>query len=308
MTQTPESEHDWFVHVLNIHGAFFERWCRRTILQTGNWYLAKTEYPVVYPIDASLQRQQESALDILAETNLRRARLAAIIECKKNNPEFVNWIFLARQVPHGPGPVVVSHLTAQVDHGKRNIGWFNELGLKESFTSLPIVDEGREVRSSYHDYKGGNKTKTSNTAITEAAIQVALATQFVSWEKYAESEAFSNQAGRVADSYPIEVNWFFLPIIVTTAKLAVCRFSAQDVSETTGELSYDKVECEDTKAVVYEYPIPRHLQRFTTGTTEWSNQLIIDKADGFTKMHIIVINSQFFEEGLISNFWIYGLE
>jgi len=30
----PTTDADWTIHALNIHGAFFERWCRRVIAKT----------------------------------------------------------------------------------------------------------------------------------------------------------------------------------------------------------------------------------------------------------------------------------
>lgn len=45
---------------------------------------------------------------------------------------------------------------------------------------MPRADVAREARGSYKDFKNsGVKTKTANTAVTEAAYQVALVTQAV---------------------------------------------------------------------------------------------------------------------------------
>jgi len=99
MTDDPQSDHDWTIHSLNIHGIFFERWCRKIIRGSSSWALVSTNYPVAYkPID-SHWTWRESELDIRAihggyqGRSQNRLYLTLLIECKKNNPEFGEWIF-----------------------------------------------------------------------------------------------------------------------------------------------------------------------------------------------------------------------
>ena len=47
-------------------------------------------------------------------------------------------------------------------------------------TSISVATDAREVRGDYVKHKGGNKTKTSNASIQEAAYQVALAARSLS--------------------------------------------------------------------------------------------------------------------------------
>lgn len=100
---SPVSDHDWTVHSLNIHGTFFERWCQHLINQNPRWYVRHTQYPVAFsPTSGPLHKasSHESTLDIRAELSYRDGRLLTLlIECKKNNPEFVEWMFFSEANP-----------------------------------------------------------------------------------------------------------------------------------------------------------------------------------------------------------------
>ena len=45
----PSTEHEWNVHVINIHGTFFERWCQDAISTVEGWRVRSTNYPVQSP-------------------------------------------------------------------------------------------------------------------------------------------------------------------------------------------------------------------------------------------------------------------
>src|SRR5215216_6045661 len=88
----PQTDEEWTIHSLNIHGTFFERWCQRAISESPSWRPAKTNVPVSFPLEGG----KESELDIQAEFNSSGLRVALLIECKKNNPDFVDWIFFPK--------------------------------------------------------------------------------------------------------------------------------------------------------------------------------------------------------------------
>src|SRR5687768_4635121 len=88
----PSTEHEWTVHALNIHGLFFERWCENTIAAQEGWSVRGTNIPVEYR--QTMASARESALDVLAESDLASGPpVSLIVEAKKNNPEFVRWVF-----------------------------------------------------------------------------------------------------------------------------------------------------------------------------------------------------------------------
>src|SRR2546426_712907 len=77
-------------------------------------------------------------------------------------------------------------------------------------------------------------TKTSNAAITEAANQIALATQALLHQDKRNQDALAT--GRV---YPMPAwHHVFLPLVVTTANLWTCLFPAEKVDLVTGEIPF----------------------------------------------------------------------
>ncbi len=93
----PETDHEWTIHSINIHGVFFERWAQKIIEDSKNWMLVSSNYPVAYPPNEFIQ---ESTLDVRAEmvsAIYGGWKLTLIIECKKNNPDFIDWIFFPRK-------------------------------------------------------------------------------------------------------------------------------------------------------------------------------------------------------------------
>ncbi len=81
------------ITALNIHGNFFERWCRSMVARTRGWRVRTTNYPVEFPPPSGPVRGHESNLDIRAEHAEGTNVLTLAVECKKHNPEFVDWIF-----------------------------------------------------------------------------------------------------------------------------------------------------------------------------------------------------------------------
>src|ERR1700730_1636817 len=96
MPITLKTEHDWTFHSINIHGFFFERWCQPVVAEAEGWTLDAVHYPVEFPPPSAPLRGTESALDIRASRGESDNRLCLLIECKKNNPEFVDWVFFQR--------------------------------------------------------------------------------------------------------------------------------------------------------------------------------------------------------------------
>ena len=177
----PQSEQDWTIHSLNIHGIFFERWCQQVInSQRDCWTVTTTNYPVQVA-------GHQSNLDIRADLRVGDRRLLLNIECKKNNPEFVDWVFFLKAEGIGSG-VLLPHIEIHEGQGPLVRVAIQPLVLRAP--TIQFVNDARETRGNYQSYKGQNKTKTSNAAITEAAMQIALATASV----YAEEPGVSGPA------------------------------------------------------------------------------------------------------------------
>jgi hypothetical protein len=277
MTSPPNSDHDWKIHSLNIHGIFFERWCQDTLEKLAPWKVKSTNYPVEFG-------GKESALDLWVQLVRNHQVLNLPIECKKNNPDFIDWIFF----PKKGNPTIKQIVVSVVDNSEvktpADPRQYNLSLVKVPFLA-PWVDEARETRGSYLSVKGGDKTKTSNKAIADAAYQVALATHAICAEEYLLIQRrFSSNPASLT---PRRVETF-IPTIITNAKLFVCEFDPKDVSPETGEIEFNNVSLIEKDSVIYEYPLPRHLQ---TGATDpvWLRDY--GSIEDVVRKHILIIHS-----------------
>lgn len=294
MDANPKTQEEWTLHSINIHGVFFERLCRDIISNSNGWNVISTNYPVEFPSANGASRGKESALDIRAIKELRNQRVNLLIECKKNNPDFVNWVFFKKRATEFPESLVVSCIE-RIFNIPPTSGWKVDTSIQNCTSSIPISDEAREVRSDYLNYKSGNKTKTSNAAIQEAAYQVVLATQAI----VSEDAEFSNALCK--SNEPNDPAWekqFYFPIIVTSAKLFICDFQEKDIDVATGEISFDKANLIECNELVYEYSMPKHLQHLPENIVD---VLKSESINMFIHKHIIIVTSMYFEY-FINNF------
>lgn len=78
------TDDEYSILALTIHGAFFERKCQNAVHQAKAWEIEDTNYPVTYG-------GANSNLDIWAlQGKNTYQHLVLPIECKKNNPDFIN--------------------------------------------------------------------------------------------------------------------------------------------------------------------------------------------------------------------------
>lgn len=295
MLVEPVTDNEWTIHALNIHGMFFERWCEATIEGVPGWTVRSTNYPVEYPHLRGALKGNESALDIRAQTWIGSLLLTLIIECKKNNPEFVNWIFFVRDRPplgglaqiriRNPSPYKMTEATETFVAPRWDIETKVMRFLPDP--NIAVCDEGREARGTYVAYKSGSKTKTSNRAIAEAAYQVTLASRAIAAEEWKFSNALARDDTEEDSSFRRQV---ILPVIVTTARLFACRFDAQSVHPQNGEIPYDDASLDEVDALIYDYAVPIHLQT----EPERLAQTLQNRGgiNLFTRIPILVVKSE----------------
>jgi hypothetical protein len=284
----PQSDEEWIIHSLNIHGLFFERWCQSVIVRTGGFDLVASNKPVEFPPAGHAATTKESSLDIQAiHTYGNDARLTLTLECKKNNPSFVNWIFFPVFQPRRH-VLELSQIHNTAKQNGNHISWTVELDKTRTFLDEALIfcDDARETRGSYQNTNSSpTLTKTSNAAVSEAAYQVALASQAVLFELVVDNQRRSASGGQT--SWP-ENRHSLLPIIVTSAKLFTCRFDPKSVTPDLGEIPLKEADLVSQKFLVFRYKLPKHLQYGYSDFTE-------EKLMRFASMDIVVVHSEDFE-------------
>jgi hypothetical protein len=285
----PSTDSDWAIHSLNIQGTFFERWCQEEA-KKSNWNVVSTNYPVEFPPHNGPLIGEQSALDIYAQLAKDTILLTLLVECKKNNPEFIDWIFFAHPKKDHPKHFSGSLIGHQPVKGQEN-KWETNAMLSPmiSLDWVPTSDAW-ETRGNYLKYKKDkDKTRTSNAAITQAAHQIALATKSVFNEEIINSKALSGS------SQMPYVHQIFIPTIVTTAKLFLCKFDPKDIDHKTGEVPFTKASLEEQPYLLYEYPLPVH---FHSSPLDRVKVLKTGNKDFGNRMDILVVNSSHFSEFL----------
>ncbi|HUD44135.1 MAG TPA: hypothetical protein VMR41_01190 [Patescibacteria group bacterium] len=281
---SPLSDSDWTIHSLNIQGTFFERWCQETV-KKSRWNIVSTNYPVEFPPYNGPLIGQQSALDIYAQMAKNTILLTLLIECKKNNPEFIDWVFFTHpnvnHPKHFSGSLIENKLSQNTVHK-----WEANAMLSPmiSLEWIPTSDAW-ETRGSYSAYKKGDKTKTSNAAISQAAHQIALATKAIFAEELNNSKVLSARIENAEMPYAHQI---LIPTIVTTAKLFTCKFDPKYIDEITGEIPLSKATLEEQPYLLYEYPLPVH---FHSTPLNKVGVLKTGNKDFGTRMDILVVNS-----------------
>jgi hypothetical protein len=249
----PDTDEEFAIQALTIHGAFFERKCQDTITQAKDWALRETNYPVEH-------QEKASNLDIWAEKKVAAARLSFPIECKKNNPEFIDWVFFPRPA-HAVPDLYVRVIEIQKQPGPAGTWAMSTLHQRIQY-DLVVADEARETKGNYQLIKKNqDRTKTSNTAITDAATQIAIATQSLLQQEYQiiqrlSSAILTSQGG----GFTPYASLFCFPTIVTTANLYTCEFQDEDIDLATGEIPWDKAKLKKCPYLLFNYALPVALQ------------------------------------------------
>ena len=170
-----------------------------------------------------------------------------LIECKKSNPELVNWIFF----PKFPYPNSPSLYMTEVRNRRDNNGrWAAHMLVRTLSTPLTTMDEAWETKANFKKANDKGRTKTSNADVSEAAYQVTLATQAISQEVIERV---------MASDRDVNLPWsrqVFLPVIVTSAHLFVCNFDVKKVSAATGEISFEHAKLSPAAGVLTSIPFP----------------------------------------------------
>ena len=282
----PTTDDERAIHALNIHGLFFERWCQQTIRDTPGFTVTSTNYPVEFPPPKNGVRGREGVLDIRAEHHDGQKRLTLIIECKKNNPEFVNWVFVPSLSPKHSNRISVPVIVNK-SRPDSPVGWEVKTDLtRMHLDALQYADEARETKGARQSTSNDESRTETSDAVTEAAYQVTLATQAISLEEVESS----SRRGKEASS-TTRMSWdmqALLPVIVTSAHLFTCDFDPKEVEAGSGEIPYDKAKLVEHPYLVFTYTLPRHLQYVSE---EAANNLSSSQLERYMRTQIMVVHS-----------------
>jgi hypothetical protein len=293
MLPEPKDYHDWTVHALNIHGAVFERWVRMVLERTPEpWALVASQYPVEYPPPFRGRRGAESVLDVWAEYRQGDRWLSLLMESKKSDPRFVDWVFFPLNAADLISVTGVEVVTEK-DTSSKAVRAVRVVDMDARTSQAPVADVARETRGTYEDHKLKEFTRTSTKAIDEASYQVALATQAIIQEQMEMTRQALKEGQGASRPWTRRL---FLPSIVTTANLLLAEFDAGAIDGASGTIDYGQVRLRKVEWIWYLYPLPRHLQ-FAAEGAHWLLERGL--ADLFTKIPIAVISSSYLERFLI---------
>lgn len=284
--QTPVTNEEFAIQALTIHGAFFERKCQDIVRRTENWTLRDANYPVEH-------QGKASNLDLWAEKMAASVRLSFPIECKKNNPEFVDWIFFS-QSARTASDLYVQGIGIRTQYGNAGNWAIQPLRWRMKY-DLVVCDEARETKGKYLSIKEQkDRTKTSNAAITDAATQIAIATQSILQQ---ENQILQKLSSAILNSQgggmPPYASFLCFPTIVTTANLYTCEFEEAEVDLATGEIPFNKAKLIKRPYLLFNYALPVALQS-SPAITEITYESYWKAARNASRMQIFVVQSNAF--------------
>ena len=266
----PQTEEESRVRALNLQGLFLERWVEDTVRRTDHWGVVAPNVPVDF--DGPYGRQ-DGEIDVLAERGGKQLRVTVPIECKKHNPNFIEWVFFEKLYRE----VLVAKRHDRVEHAS-GVSTIRSGSVRLNLDG-PMTFEARELRGKYADYKAHDNTKTANDAIRSAAQQVALAHQAL-----VQADVRTASVGEVPrDRMESRI---FLPMIVTTAHLTTAKVDPALIDAETGEIPLDGLRFEKRTSVVYEYPLPPKLQTDKTLVLPTG-----ELSDAGHRLHVLVVHS-----------------
>jgi hypothetical protein len=131
-----------------------------------------------------------------------------------------------------------------------------------------------------------SESKHRMEQLTEVSKKVVVATHGMAMEL--EKRTQSDRESR-------DDTVFFIPVIVTTAKLLVADADVSKVALSDGKLAKQGLDLKDVPWAVYEYPLTAELLLpVNTGSKRWSSE----REDYLRRRHIFVVNSEHLKEFL----------
>ncbi len=286
---------DEYLKILNETGFFFQMRVAKEVHDIID--IVKEEIPFEH-------NRQTSKLDVLAEISHDRFRAFIFVEAKRHSHDYNSWIFFKPEIARKPAPPYIL-----------GFGVFKPADVVDTFYSSASSKSGAALNLALVPYPFskldslevgyiGIEVKLSESKhrlqdLAEVSKDVVIATHGMAMET--EKRAHKDPQTR-------EEITFFIPVIVTTAKLFLAEAELSKVALTDGKISQDGLHLQDVPWLVYEYPLNAELLLpANAGSERWDTT----REDILRKRHIFIVNSESLRDFLTrlkSNLKISGSE
>lgn len=285
---TLDPQHDHYVRTLNRDGFLFQKKIQHETEQIIENIVP--ELPVEYG-------QIHHKLDLLAETSSKDKRLPwrafFLIDAKRHLSDYTTWLFLTPEHPRSPPPPyligygVFSSLKEVDVYSSIDVGMVpTKLHLSLVKQEFDKFSDGLEYGNIPFEIRSGSD-KAKNDAIAGVCNAVTIATHAMAIETVNRS--------RKSGKDGVENRAFFIPIVVTTAKLKLAEASANDIPLTTGMIEPQNLRISDEKWLVYEHSLPGHLLLpMEASNYTWDSS----REDRLRRRHIFIVNAEHYSEFL----------
>ncbi|MBU1157874.1 MAG: hypothetical protein KKE24_00870 [Candidatus Thermoplasmatota archaeon] len=295
MTDTEsESEtrsHNKKVDSINKSGYGFQRKIALEISSTEKWDV-EIEKPLVRFEERSVE---EVKVDILARSRRKFSdmpRAVSVIECKRHDPKYSEWLFFSRGSNLGEiegrekFPSVWCHLTGgsySFDNKHHKTG---RMGMYEGY--FPSLAEWADIK--YSDSFGVPTRRDGTIGAADSGVIQHAANQVARGVLGAVHSLHEYRNSRRKERFlPLTGNHLVLPVLVTTAPIYVCHVDDAATDLLQGSIPPDGLETESKKCLLFRYSLPIGLW-FPPDT------LAGDGLPDLTSLSVWVVSSSFCKE------------
>jgi len=255
----PQMEQDLsglLLNALNEQGFIFQEACKHRLeeVQTG-WKVKAFEYPV------SLQGNDTQVDIVLQNSYSDSPELWSLIECKRADPEYVYWLF------GSPGLPIGDALCSALGFSSHSASSEEPFRIQKLVEPLHFGISTYDAKSWMEVKRNPKKERASNIENIEKAFKQVLR----------GTAGFAQEQLCQRHKHPNTIRTFFIPIVITTAKLYVAGYKPEDVNLETGTISKEKVHLgpngqppEEVEWVLVDYGAGENLAPGSTPENFWS--------------------------------------
>ncbi len=238
---------------------------------------------------------EQSTLDMLADISSTENswRTFFLIEAERHMPNYSTWLFLKPAKPRNPKPPYL--VGYGIFQPEKRIDTYSGVSsqrfvdqrfitlLKQEFQNFSDAFEYGNI--AFEIKSGSDEAKTDG--ISKVCKDVTIATHAMTMET-AKRSTLSGEDG-VANKV------FFIPIVVTTAKIGIAETNVERIPLDTGTIEPQNFNVDDKPWMVYEYTVPANLLLpMEAGRYTWSSE----REDRLRRRHVFIVNANHYTEFL----------